>query len=401
MIGIKEITEAREVIRGKILKTPLIYSETLSRMFECEIFLKLENQQETGSFKIRGALYKLMKRAEEIGPRGVVAASGGNHAQGVARAAAQAGIPATVVMPAWASITKQEATRSYGCEVIISGNSIEDSLKKARELADQGRTFIHPFDDEDVISGQGTIALEILEDLTELDTVLVPVGGGGLVSGISTVFKSIRPKTRIVGIQAENCPSAHQALNEGKVTSVESRRSMADGINVKRIGNLNFELMKKYVDEIALVDEEHIAEAILLLLERKKILAEGAGAVPLAAMLSGAVSAPRGSRVVLIISGGNLDSPLLGRIIDQGLVKKGRIVRLWVYLDDTPGSLARLLDSVARLEANVLHIHHDRHIRDAPLNVTRVELELETRSPEHITEIDNVLKKEGYLVEKK
>ncbi|MBW2014196.1 MAG: threonine ammonia-lyase, partial [Deltaproteobacteria bacterium] len=327
-----------------------------------EIYLKLENLQKTGSFKIRGATYSILKNKDRIGDGGVVTASAGNHAQGVALAARQAFIPATIVMPEWASITKQEATRGYGGEVVIEGQSLGECLKKAEEMALQGKTFIHPFDDHDIIVGQGTMALEIMEDLKDTDIILVPIGGGGIISGIASTVKSIRPGITVIGIQSSACASAYESYRTGKITKVDSHYSIADGINVKQVGNLNFDIIRKYVDDVVLVDEDQIAAAILLLLERKKILAEGAGAVSLAALLNGSVSVPR-SRVVLLISGGNVDSSLLGRILSQGLLKNARIMRLRVCLTDTPGSLAQLLALISALKANVLHIYHDRRAR--------------------------------------
>ncbi|MBN1930156.1 MAG: threonine ammonia-lyase [Desulfobacterales bacterium] len=399
MICLENIKQAAKIISNKIIRTPLVYSPTLSRLFEAEIHLKLENLQKTGSFKIRGANYKLLKSLEDIGPGGVVAASAGNHAQGVALAAKQAGISATIIMPEWASISKQEATRSYGGEVILIGQTLAESLNEARKMTREGKMFIHPYDDPDIITGQGTIALEIFEDIKDVDMIVVPIGGGGLVSGIAVAAKAIKPDVKIVGVQAAVCPSAYESIRNGKLTQVESKKSIADGITVKQLGTLNFAMIKDWVDEVVLVEEEQIAAAILLLLERKKILAEGAGAVSLAAILSGAAKVLRGKKVVLLISGGNLDSPLLERIISQGLLKNGRMMRFGVALEDIPGTLASLLSLMARLKANVRHIYHDRHVRNLPINVIRVELELETRGPAHVEEIAHQLNAYGYAIE--
>ncbi len=397
MIKLETIQQATNIIKDIVIRTPLVHSPTFSRMFGGDIYFKLENLQKTGSFKIRGAAHKLLKCREEIGPKGVVAASAGNHAQGVALAAKQAGIPSTIVMPEWASISKQEATRGYGGNLVIAGTSVEESLQKAQELALEGKTFIHPFDDPDIIAGQGTIALEIFEDLKDADMILAPIGGGGLISGIAAAAKSVRPDIRVIGVEAAVCPSALLSYQKGKVTKLEqSGLSIADGITVKQVGNNNFEIIRKYVDEVVLVEEEQIAAAILMLLERKKILAEGAGAVTLAALLNGAVVIPPGSKAVLLVSGGNLDSPLLGRIINKGMVTHGRIMRVRVNLSDTPGSLSGLLAFVASLKANVLHIYHDRNVKDIPINVSCVNLELETRSNNHINEIHLGLKAAGY-----
>lgn len=399
MISIENVRKAAEMIKGKVMRTPLVYSPSLSRMFSGEIYLKLENLQKTGSFKIRGATYSILLNQQKIGPNGVVAASAGNHAQGVALAAKQALIPATIVMPEWASISKQEATRSYGGHVVIAGQSLGESLKKAEEMAQDGKRFIHPFDDPDIMSGQGTIGLEILEDLKETDMILVPIGGGGLISGIASAIKSIKPDVHVIGVQSAACPSAYESCRQGRITRVDAKQSIADGISVKQVGKMNFEIIQKTVDDVVLVEEDQIAAAILLLLERKKILAEGAGAVSLAALLSGLVTIPQGGKVVLLISGGNVDSPLLGRIITQGLLKNSRIMRIRVRLDDTPGSLAKLLALISDLKANVLHIFHDRNVKDLPIYATRVDLELETRGYGHVDDIAQGLNVAGYALE--
>jgi threonine dehydratase len=398
MISVEHVQQAAKMIKGAVIKTPLIYSSSLSNMFDGEIYLKLENLQKTGSFKIRGATYSILSHKDETGHGGVVAASAGNHAQGVALAARQALIPATIVMPEWASITKQEATRGYGGNVVIEGQSLKECIDKARQIALEGKRFIHPFDDPDIIVGQGTMALEILEDLKQTDMILVPIGGGGIISGIASTVKSIRPSVKVIGVQSAACPSAYESYRSGKITSVDSHHSIADGISVKQVGDLNFEIIKNYVDDVVLVEEDQIAAAMLLLLERKKILAEGAGAVPLAALLNGSVTVPRESRVVLLISGGNVDSSLLGRILTQGLLKNARIMRIRVRLTDAPGSLAQLLALISGLKANILHVYHDRLARNLPLYITRVDLELETRGPEHVEKIAHKLNMAGYEV---
>lgn len=401
MIPLKNIVNASKIINDKVIRTPLVHSPTLSRRFGGKIYLKLENLQKTGSFKIRGATYKIQTRLKEIGSGGVVAASAGNHAQGVALAAAQAGIRSTIVMPEWVSISKQEATRNYGGEVHIEGETLAASLEIARELSNNKMSFIHPFDDRDIITGQGTIALEILEDLHDADMIIAPIGGGGLISGIASAARSIKPDIKIIGVQSASCPSAYESIRKGEILMVDSQSSIADGISVKQLGSLNFEIIQKCIDEVVLVEEKHIALAILTLLERKKILAEGAGAVSLAALMNGAVKISGDEKVVLIISGGNVDSPLLGRIISHGLAKNGRIMRFLVKLDDTPGALSGLLKRIAGLRANVLDIHHDRYIKDVPLHVSHVELELETRSHSHIEEIFRELETSGYDMELK
>ncbi len=398
MLNLEAVYEADRRIRDRILRTPLVYSPALSQMFDAEIHLKMENLQKTGSFKIRGALNTIMARGERLPPLGVVAGSAGNHAQGVALAARQAGVPATIIMPQGASISKQEATRNYGGKVIIEGQSVSESIAAARRLAREGRAFIHPFDDPDIIAGQGTIALEIMADLPDVDTIIVPVGGGGFIAGIALTVKHLNPAVRIIGVETSACPSASAALEKQAVACVPSQPSIADGINVRQVGETPFEIIRSKVDEIVCVDEDRIAAAILLLMERKKIVAEGAGAAPLAALMSGAVRLAKGNRAVLMISGGNLDSPLLGRIISRGLTQSGRIMRVGVELRDVPGALARLLALIASQNANVLHIYHNRSRRDLPINVTVVELELETRGEAHVAEVEQALRDAGYAL---
>jgi threonine dehydratase len=398
MIPLDDIRKAAAILDGRVIRTPLVRSATFSRMAGADVYLKLECFQTGGSFKVRGATYKLILRRGEIGPGGVVAASAGNHAQGVALAAEAAAVPATIVMPVWASIGKQEATRSYGAEVILAGDSLAESISIAKDMAEDGRAFIHPYDDPDIMAGQGTIGLEILEDLCDPDVVVVPVGGGGLVGGIASAIKAVRPQTKIVGVQAAACPSALQSLREGRRVAVEARRSIADGISVKQIGEANYPIIRDLLDEVVLVEEEEIARAVLALLERKKVLAEGAGAAPLAALLNSKFEVPKEGKVVLVVSGGNLDPPLLERVIRQGLLKNGRIMRFSACIDDVPGSLSRLLGLVAERGGNVLSIHHSRGGRGLSLFKTRVEVEVETRSFDQIEDIAEALKARGYEI---
>jgi len=401
MVKLEDIRKAAQTIHGMILRTPLIYSPTISKMSGCEVYLKLENLQRGGSFKIRGSAYKVKSHLEEA-RKGVVAASIGNHAQGVALASKAAGVPATIVMPLWSSITKQEATIGYGAELILKGESLTEAIEFARIMAEQsGRLFIHPYDDPEIIAGQGTIGLEIMEDLPDADVIIVPVGGGGLIGGIATAVKALHSEISIVGVQASACPSAYEALKAGRpvfVESVDEKGSIADAIMVPQVGASDFPLLHDLVDKIAVVTEDQIAAAILLLLERKKILAEGAGAVPLAALLSSSLKIPKGSKVVLVISGGNIDSLLLDRVVHQGLLHHGRLMQFSVALEDMPGSLAKLLDIVSELQANVVHIHHARNERGMSINFTRVDLELETRGFEHIKKIASALDNAGYRV---
>ncbi|MGC9196717.1 MAG: threonine ammonia-lyase [Syntrophobacteraceae bacterium] len=399
MVSVAEIKRAACVLKGRIIRTPLVYSPTFSKVSGFEVYLKLENLQTTGSFKIRGASFKILGGSEPIGPQGVVAASAGNHAQGVALAAGWAGLPSTIVMPEWASISKQEATRGYGGKVILEGTSLSEAIRKALELEKEGMVFIHPFDDPAIIAGQGSVGLEIMEELPDADVIVVPVGGGGLISGICLAAHAQRPEVRIIGVQAQACPSALAALEAGPGARVEAQTSIADGITVKQIGAITVEIIRREVERIVVVGEDRIAEAVIMLLERKKALAEGAGAVGAAALLDGLLEAPPGSKVVLVVSGGNIDFSLLDRVIRKGLSWNGRIMRFGVKLDDEPGALARLLVIITAKRANILQIYHNRGGPDLPVRKSRVELEIETRNFAHIREIETALGQAGYILD--
>jgi len=396
MISLADIHAAETRIFPHIIRTPLVHSPTISEMTGANVYLKLETLQKAGSFKVRGATNKILSYVNTTGEQGVVAASAGNHAQGVAVAAHSAGIPATIVMPEWSSLTKQEATRSYGAQVIIHGLTLEESIEKAREIARKGNIFIHPYDDDAVIAGQGTIALEILHDLPGTDMIVVPVGGGGLIAGIATAAKAMKPDIIIIGAQASTCPSAGEALRHGSPCRIQAGKTIADGIRVAETGIHTFSLIQRYVDRHVLASEEEIADAMLLLLERKHVVAEGAGAVPLAALMNGSIDVPSGSNVVLVISGGNVESALLFRVIRQSLVRQGRIMRFSVLLDDQPGTLARILTSIAHERGNILQIHHLQGESYIPVLMARVNIELETRGWNHIKEIKKVLADAGY-----
>jgi threonine dehydratase len=399
MVSVTEINRAASVLKGRIIRTPLVYSPTFSKVSGFEVYLKLENLQVTGSFKIRGAIFKILGGSESIGPLGVVAASAGNHAQGVALAAGWAGLPSTIVMPEWASISKQEATRGYGGKVILEGQSLSEAIRKALELEKEGMTFIHPFDDPAIIAGQGSVGLEIIEALPDADVIVVPVGGGGLISGICVAAHAKRPGVRVIGVQAQACPSALAALDSGPDARIEAENSIADGISVKQIGSIALETIRREVERIVLVGEDRIAEAVIMLLERKKVLAEGAGAVGAAALLGGLIDAPAGSKVVLVVSGGNIDFSLLDRVIRKGLSWNGRIMRFGVILEDEPGALARLLVIITAKRANILQIYHNRGGPDLPVRKSRVELEIETRNFAHIREIETALGEAGYVLD--
>jgi threonine dehydratase len=398
MVSLAEIKDAELRIFPHVIRTPLVYSPTISEITGAKVYLKLETLQKAGSFKVRGATNKILSHIDTIREQGVIAASAGNHAQGVAVAAHSAGIPATIVMPEWSSLSKQDATRGYGAQVIIHGQTLEESIMMAKEIASQGSLFIHPYDDEEVIAGQGTIALEILADLPETDMIIIPVGGGGLIAGIATAAKAKKPDIRIIGVQTEACPSAGAAIRHGSPYRIPVRKTIADGIRVAETGKSTLPVIQHYVDHLALASEDEIADAMLLLLERKHVVAEGAGAVPLATLLNGSIDVQSGSTIVLVISGGNIESAQLFRVIRQALARKGRIMHFSVNLDDQPGALAQLLTVIAKERGNILHIHHMQGERDLPVQMARVSIELETRGWEHIEAFKKTLADNGYNI---
>ncbi|HEY0840224.1 MAG TPA: threonine ammonia-lyase, partial [Vulgatibacter sp.] len=354
MIGLHEVEEARKRLDEHVIYSPCTRSEAFSRQCGAKIWFKLENLQLTGSFKERGALNKLLELSAEERARGVITASAGNHAQGVAYHAGRLGIPATIVMPDRTPLIKVTNTRGYGAKVVLAGGNFDEAYAEARRLQEeQGLVFVHPFDDDAVIAGQGTIGLELLEQVPDLDAVIVPIGGGGLISGIAVALKQSRPGIRVIGVQTAALPSMKASVEAGEPVTVKAGQTIADGIAVKRPGGRTLEYVKRYVDEILVVDEEEIANAILLLLEREKTVAEGAAAVALAALLHGYCRKLEGENVALILSGGNIDMNLISRIIERGLVKGGRLTRFVVNIEDRPGSLARLTALVAGEGANI------------------------------------------------
>jgi threonine dehydratase len=400
-LTLKDIEAAKDRQTGVVLRTPLIYSHTLSRLSRREVFLKLENLQTTGSFKLRGAVNRLTLLKDRREGDQVVAASAGNHAQGVAYAATVLGLAATVVMPRGASISKQLATRAYGADLLLYGRDLLQALKRAKELAAAGYIFIHPYDDPEVIAGQGTLGLEILEDLPAVDAVVLPVGGGGLAAGTALALKERQPQIKVIGVQTAQVPSLAAALKKGAPTPVPVRPTLADGILVTQVGRHPLPLLQKYLSETVLVGETEIAQALLFLLEGKKVLAEGAGAVTTAAYLGPLASRDLGRHVVLVVSGGNIDIPLLERVVPRALLERGRLLNLRVALSDRPGSLGRLTTLLGKQGANILHLFHDRLARELPLDYTRVELNLETRGPDHREAVLQALRHAGYQVEEK
>ncbi|MEK7444256.1 MAG: threonine ammonia-lyase [candidate division NC10 bacterium] len=393
-----DVQRARERLTGIIPVTPCAYSETLSVMTGARVHVKLENLQMTGSFKERGAANLLAQLSTSERRRGVIAASAGNHGLAVAFHAARLGIAAVIVMPTWAPLIKVMAARRHGAEVVLHGDGYDEAFARAKEIeAERDLVFVHPFDDPRIIAGQGTIGLELLEQCPDLDAVIAPVGGGGLIGGIALALKEQRPGVQVIGVQAEEIPAMKAALAAAQRVTLPAAATIADGIAVRRVGEHTFDLARRYVDDVVSVSEEEIANAILLLLEIEKTVAEGAGAAALAALVNGKV-ALAGKTVVLILSGGNIDVNLISRIIERGLVKDGRIVRLTVLLRDRPGALAALTRLVAEGRANVLHIQHDRAFSRARIGDTEVELTLETSGRDHIDAVKRHLAEAGYAV---
>ncbi|MCF8142928.1 MAG: threonine ammonia-lyase [Deltaproteobacteria bacterium] len=394
----KDIEKAGERLKGVIQRSPLIRSGYFSRMLGAEIFLKLENLQETGAFKVRGAYNRLSQLHPEQRQQGVVAASAGNHAQGIAWASARLGIASTLVMPEDVSIRKLLSVKEYGAEVILSGAHYNDACTHAEALCrDNGSIFVPAFDDPDIIAGQGTIGLELAENIRNDAAVVVPVGGGGLISGIAIALKTLCPHVRIIGVQTKSCPSTAMSLERNSPVTVAVLPTLADGIAVNRPGEITFPIIQKYVDEMVLVEEEGIAGAILNLMDKANVIAEGAGATPLAALLDGQVST-KAHQYILIISGGNIELNTIDRILERGSIKLGRLVRLEINVLDVPGSLHALLGIIAREKANILHIFHDRLDLQNPIEVSRVVLNLETRGHDHARDLVDKLRNSGYPV---
>ncbi|MEW5929518.1 MAG: threonine ammonia-lyase [Gemmatimonadota bacterium] len=399
MLTLQDIRDARERVAGHVVHTPCTPSEAFGEMFGGSAWFKFENLQRTGSFKERGALNRMLAIPAEERARGVIAASAGNHAQGVAFHARQLGIPATIVMPERTPLVKVANTERYGARVVLHGTVYDEAMREAeRIMAEEGQTLIHPFDDPLVIAGQGSIGLELLEQVPDLDVVVVPLGGGGLISGIAMAVKELRPEVRVVGVEAAVLPAALRAREAGEPVTIPPAQTIAEGIAVRRIGDYTFGLIERYVDELVTVDEEEIASAVLLLLEREKTVAEAACASAVAAAVGGHVAGLEGRNVVMVISGGNIDVNLLSRIIERGLIRDGRLAHLRVRVDDRPGALATLTALLAAQGANVLTLEHRRGVKGLWLTEAEIDLALETRGREHVTELVRVLGREGYAV---
>jgi threonine dehydratase len=399
MVTLADIQEARSRIGDAIYQSPCVHSETLSRLTGCELYLKLENLQMTGSFKDRGALNKILQLDEQQKAAGVITASAGNHAQGVAHAARLCGIQATIVMPETTPLAKLRGTRELGAEIVLAGSCYDEAYEKACELQQsRGYTFIHAFDDSAIIAGQGTIGLELLEQVPTLEAVIVPIGGGGLIAGIATAIRESHPEVEIFGVEAERLPAMKMSVAAQRVIPLRSANTIADGISVARVGEQTLHIVSQQVAEIVTVSEEDIAAAIMTLLEREKTLAEGAGAVGFAALMQQRLPSVKGKKVVVVISGGNIDMTMLSRILERGLENDGRLAYVTVVVPDKPDSIARLATLIARQDANILHITQNRHAGEVQLEETEVELTLETRGHEHVQKIIEALVQNGIQV---
>ena len=395
-IALTDVVAARGRLHGAIYYSPCPHSLMLSELTGQQVYLKLENLQMTGSFKERGALNRIATLTSEQARRGVIAASAGNHAQGVAYHATKRGIRAVIVMPLTTPLVKVTATRDFGAEVVLHGANYDEAFAEAkRQCADQQLTFIHPFDDPAVMAGQGTIGLELLEQVLRLEAVVVPIGGGGLIGGIACAIKESRPEIRIVGVQTSRLPSMAAAVEAHHPVTVEPATTIADGIAVRRAGDLTLPLVERYVDEIVMVDEDEIASAILMLLEREKTLAEGAGAAALAALLQHRTSL-QGAHTAVLVCGGNIDVTLLSRIIERGLVQDGRLIRLRIHLLDKPGALHELTRLIASHRANIVDTLHNRAYYGVNLGETVIDITMETRGPQQVAELLEALTAEGY-----
>lgn len=394
MLTIDSVYRARNVLKNVIRETDVIYAPKLCD--GAQLYLKTENLQVTGSFKVRGAYYKMACLTKEEKERGVVACSAGNHAQGVALAAQKSGIKAVICLPDGAPISKVEATKSYGAEVCLVEGVYDDAYQKALALREEkGYTFIHPFNDEEVIAGQGTIALELAEQLPDLDAVLVPIGGGGLISGIAYAIKTINPKVKVYGVQAKGAPSMKNAVENGEIEELASVSTIADGIAVKKPGDLTYQLCSKYVDEIVTVTDDEISAAILALMEQHKLVTEGAGAVSVAAAMFNKVDL-KGKKAVCVLSGGNIDVTILSRVIKRGLLMSGRSCQLMIELVDKPGQLKNVSRIIADLGGNVTSVHHERANEGSDVNGCYLRIVLETKNYAHIEQIKQALSDFGF-----
>ncbi len=396
MAKLEAFIKAKEKLSKVLLKTSLIHSPIFSKEAGNEVYIKPENLQKTGSFKIRGAYNKITNLSDEEKKKGVIASSAGNHAQGVAYGAKESGIKAVIVMPKSTPLIKVESTKQYGAEVVLHGDVYDDAFKKAKELEEKkGYVFVHPFDDKDVIYGQGTITLEILEELPETDIILVPIGGGGLISGIACAAKILKPEIKIIGVEPDGAASAYEAIKEDKVIELKEANTIADGTAVKKIGNTTFEYIKKYVDEIITVSDYELMEAFLLLVEKHKIIAENSGILSLAALKK---LKEKNKKVVSVVSGGNIDVLMISSMINKGLIRRDRIFNFTVNIPDKPGELAKVVDLIAEQGANVVKLEHNQFKNLSRFKDIELQIIVETNGSEHIQKLIQAFEKKGYEI---
>ncbi|HEY3094935.1 MAG TPA: threonine ammonia-lyase [Nitrososphaera sp.] len=396
MPKVADILKARELLAGTIRKTPLQSSRTFSGLAGANLFLKLECLQLTGSFKVRGAFVKVSKLPYKQASHGVIAASAGNHAQGVAYAAAIKKIPCTIVMPQNASPAKVAATRSYGAKVVRRGANYDEAWEAMQEIARaEGKAIIHAFDDPDIIAGQGTIGLEILEDMPDVDRIYLPVGGGGLAAGVAVAVKSKKPNVKIIGVESKAFPAMKESVAKGSLQSTKQGYSIADGIAVKQPGKLTYEIVSKYLDDIVLVDDMSIVKTMFLLMERAKLVVEPAGAASLAYLISNGGHAGKKDKAVTVLSGGNVDMYLLGQVVAKGLMQMGRMLKIFILLPDKPGALKDVVDSIAELSINIVEVEHDRLSSHIPAGTAGVYLSLEMEDEKHAHRLVEFLKQKG------
>ncbi|MGI8786584.1 MAG: threonine ammonia-lyase [Pyrinomonadaceae bacterium] len=400
-VKLSDIEDAQRILEGIIVPTPTLADSKLSREIGANAYLKAENLQKGGSFKVRGAYNKIHRLSDEEKRRGVIAASAGNHAQGVALAAQMHDIKATIVLPVFAPLTKITATKNYGAEVVLHGTTFDEAMAHSKEMRDEfGYTHIHAFDDEKIIAGQGTIGLEIARDVPETNVIVVPIGGGGIISGIAIAAKSILPDVRIIGVQSEMVASVNPSLKAGKPVAVESGQTIADGIAVKSPGAITLPIIREYVDEVVEVSEDEIARGIFFCVQNNRLVVEGAGAAGLAALLAGKIKLKESDTVCAVLCGGNIDPNLLARVLEQVLVREGRYMMLKLLVVDRPGSLAGVLENVAESGANVIEVFHKRAMWLAPLGRVGIEMLLEVRDEKHGREVIGHLRKSGYHIER-
>ncbi len=400
-ISLQDIVKTKEFLNKQIIRTPLTYSSLLSELVDCDVYLKLENLQLTGAYKVRGALNKISKLSDEEKANGIIASSAGNHAQGVALAAKKLGIEATIVMPETTPLSKIIGTKRFGANIVLHGKFYDEAFNHALKIQEEKNlTFIHPFNDPDIIAGQGTVGLEIHEDQSDLDIVVVPIGGGGLISGVAIALKSLNPNIKIVGVEAENMPAMKESIKKNKIVKIKKKKTIADGIAVTQVKDHTFNIVREYVDEIVTVSESEMAHSIMQLLEIEKVLVEASGAAAFAAIQYNKIKDLKGKKVGIVITGGNIDLNFLDKIIERGFIADGRLFNFSVIVPDAPGMISDVSRIISKNKANILDIFHDRFNPNSNLEKTKVRFTIETKGHEHIEEIIKQIEKKGFTWEK-